>query len=152
MLHETEKPMLVSVGGKKPESNGSYRHLHLGTITEDVRLAEIYNLADIFVIPSIEDNLPLACQEALACGTPVIGFSVGGIPDMVIDGKTGILVPPKDSRALARAIEQYFKDPAAGRLMSVQARRYAEAKYSYERNAEAYRTLYSELLSTEQRC
>jgi glycosyltransferase involved in cell wall biosynthesis len=143
---DREGLVVVSVGGDKPESSGVYRHLHLGTIAEEVALAEIYGAADLFVMPSIEDNLPLACQEALACGTPVIGFAVGGIPDMVIEGKTGFVVPPRNASAIGGAIRHFFADCGLASVLSRGAREHAVRHYSYSANASAYRILYDSLL------
>ncbi len=143
---DRQKLVVVSVGGKRPASSGAYDHRHLGSISDEARLAAVYSLADVFVIPSIEDNLPLACQEALACGTPVVGFAVGGIPDMVIDGQTGLLAAPKDADALSRAIQQFFADPALISRLGAGAREHAVREYAYAKNAAAYRALYESLV------
>jgi glycosyltransferase involved in cell wall biosynthesis len=64
---------------------------NLGQIEDEELLAAAYSTADIFVIPSIEDNLPNTMLESLACGTPIVGFNIGGIPDVVIDGFNGFM-------------------------------------------------------------
>ena len=145
-LADRQGLVVISVGGEKPPSSGSYDHRHLGSMSEESRLAEVFSVADLFVITSIEDNLPLACQEALACGTPVAGFAVGGIPDMVIDGQTGLLAPPRDAKALAQAIQRFFADPALAEHLSAGARGHAVREYAYAKNAAAYRALYESLL------
>jgi glycosyltransferase involved in cell wall biosynthesis len=76
----------------------------LGSITNEENLAMIYSMADLFVIPSTEDNLPNTVLESLACGTPVVGFRIGGIPDMIDHQKTGYLVEPFDTGQLASGI------------------------------------------------
>lgn len=144
-LPERDRLTVVSVGGKAPDSSGAYRHLHLGSIMEEERLAAVYRMADLFVIPSIEDNLPLACQESLACGTPVIGFAAGGIPDMVVDGLTGLSVAPKDTEGLGRAIAAFFADPGLCERLGLGAREHAVRNYAYARNAAAYCDLYESL-------
>jgi glycosyltransferase involved in cell wall biosynthesis len=68
--------------------------------------------ADVYVQPSRVDNVPLAAAEAMALGLPVIGSSVGGIPELIENRKTGLLVPPDDPAALAGAIEEILADPA----------------------------------------
>lgn len=78
--------------------------LFAGSIKDERILAEWYNAADAFVIPSIEDNLPNTVSEALLCGTPVCGFAVGGIKEMVINGLNGQLASDFDS--LREALHQ----------------------------------------------
>ncbi|MCK5680062.1 glycosyltransferase, partial [bacterium] len=79
--------------------------LKLGYIHNIEKMVDSYNLADIFMIPSLEDNLPNTVLEALACGTPVIGFRTGGIPDMIIHKKTCYLVKQKEIDGLVKGIE-----------------------------------------------
>ena len=62
------------------------------------------NACDIFVLPSLNEGNPTVMFEALACGKPFVGTTVGGIPEIITNGKLGLLVPPADSRALAKAI------------------------------------------------
>lgn len=68
-------------------------------------MVEVYRAADLFVIPSKEDNLPNTVLESLACGTPVVGFAAGGIPEMIDQNETGVLAELGDTTALADAIE-----------------------------------------------
>ena len=76
----------------------------LGFIDSAERLCQAYSAADVVVVPSIEDNQPQVGLEAMACGTPVIAFDACGLPEYVIDGKTGWLCPVADSDALAEKI------------------------------------------------
>lgn len=76
----------------------------LGYISSKEKLAQAYAAADAFVIPSVQDNLPNTVLEAMACGTPVIGFPIGGIPDMVKEGETGVLAKEVSAESLATAI------------------------------------------------
>jgi glycosyltransferase involved in cell wall biosynthesis len=74
-----------------------------GSVHEESKLADYYNAADVFVIPSLEDNLPNTVSESLLCGTPVAGFKIGGIQEMVHNGKNGFLV--SDFNTLSTAIQ-----------------------------------------------
>lgn len=76
----------------------------LGSFSDEVSLSLIYNSADLFVAPSIEDNLPNTVLESLHCGTPVIAFDIGGMPDMIEHKKNGYLAKYKDSSDLANGI------------------------------------------------
>ena len=91
----------------------------LGFLDSAERLCEAYSAADVVVVPSIEDNQPQVGLEAMACGTPVIAFDACGLPEYVIDGKTGWLCPVADSEALAQKILTSFGSKKQG---SVQQR------------------------------
>lgn len=71
-----------------------------------------YFLADLFVLPSLTEGSPLVLFEALAAGTPVVATSVGGVPETIETGKSGLLVPPGDAAALAKAMQQVLGDEA----------------------------------------
>ena len=76
----------------------------LGTISDDEKLALCYSAADVFIAPSLEDNLPNTVMESLACGTPVVAFRTGGIPDMVQHKENGYLAEYRSPTDLARGI------------------------------------------------
>jgi glycosyltransferase involved in cell wall biosynthesis len=88
----------------------------------DARLGEILAESSVFVFPSEIDQSPNAVLEAMAAGVPVIAGDVGAIPEMVTDGVTGVLVPPGDGDALARAIEDLLDDPARRASMGAAGR------------------------------
>jgi glycosyltransferase involved in cell wall biosynthesis len=146
-LRNTSDVALVSLGrGKPPTLKSDLPYVHLGALSEDSMIAAAYSMADVFVIPSRQDNLPNTVLEAMACGTPVVGFRVGGIPDMVHQGENGLLVPPGDIAALTAAIETLLADEPRRACMGVAGRRIAERDYSYRVQAERYSSLYRSLL------
>jgi glycosyltransferase involved in cell wall biosynthesis len=106
----------------------------------------VSSTADVFVVPSLEDNLPLTALEALACGIPTIAFSVGGIPDIVREGQTGILTPTGDVGELRRAIAELLQSPERRATMAQECRRVAVQEYSLDVQARRYVTLYEELV------
>jgi glycosyltransferase involved in cell wall biosynthesis len=139
---------LISLGhGDKPTLQSALPYIHLGTLTEDRMMAAVYSLADVFVIPSLEDNLPNTVLESMACGTPVVGFRVGGIPDMVREGENGLLVPRGDIAGLATAIETLLTEESRRACMGAAGRRIAEREYNYRVQAERYSNLYSSLVN-----
>lgn len=77
---------------------------YFGSISSEERLSEIYNEADIFLLPSREDNLPNTMLESLCCGTPVVGFDVGGLPDAVTNGENGYLSEDMSHAGLKQAL------------------------------------------------
>jgi glycosyltransferase involved in cell wall biosynthesis len=99
----------------------------------------------VLAIPSLYEPLGMVALEAMACGTPVVGSRVGGIPEVVVDGRTGLLVPPRDPEALARALLQVLgsKDIAAemGRLGQERARQDFNPTMIAGKYAELYRRL-----------
>jgi glycosyltransferase involved in cell wall biosynthesis len=89
-----------------------------------------YQRAAIFVAPSLWDNSPNTIYEAMACGTPVVASRVGGIPELVDDGETGLLVPPADERALADALSALLDEPARRERIGQRGREKVVADYS----------------------
>ena len=122
--------------------------INLGFVEDESTLAALYSMADLFVIPSLEDNLPNTVVEAMLCGVPVVGFDIGGIPDMVEHKKTGYLVPPRDVAALVDGINWCLFHPDAAGL-GARSRQKAQSCYSLEVQAASYRALYQELLAPD---
>ena len=105
-----------------------------------------FRAADVFALPSIREAHPLALLEAMACGLPCIATRLAGATDAIItDGDQGILVPPDDEGALARAITAVLQDPAAGRAIGARARQRIVDRYDIQRTAgqwlDAYHTV-----------
>lgn len=100
------KVYLISVGQAVSCPDLPFDLYDLGRIASDGMLSLAYSACDVFVAPSILDNLPCTTMEAVACGTPVVAFDAGGISDVVRDRETGRLAPTGDTTALARAIEE----------------------------------------------
>ena len=138
--------LLVSLGSGGQALEGLPNYLHLGHFNDDHALALAYSAADVFVIPSLQDNLPNTVLESLACGTPVVGFDTGGIPDMVRPGVTGLLAPAGDVDALQHAIETLLENPSLRAELSHKARRVAEQEYSLAVQSGRYLELYQTLL------
>ncbi|HJR77741.1 MAG TPA: glycosyltransferase family 4 protein [Nitrospiraceae bacterium] len=137
---------LVCVGHNDPPPGLRVPWIHLGYVGNDRLLSNIYSAADVFVIPSFQDNLPNTVLESMACGTPVAGFSVGGIPDMVQHGKTGLLAPPFDALSLGTAITELLKNTERRLTFSSNCRRVAVHRFSVARQAVLYYELYKNVL------
>jgi len=99
-------------------------------LLETEELSKKLRNADLFVLPSLQEGLPLALLEAMACGLPVVATSVGDVPVVVIDGVNGRLVPPADSRSLCCAISELLENSDSRVRLGAQARPTAE-KYSW---------------------
>ena len=101
--------------------------------------------ADIFLLPSRDEGLPMAILEAMAAAVPVIATPVGAIPDAIIDGETGILVPPGDVSALVNAIARLIDDPSLRGDLARNARSRFHLMFTLDRTADAVAELYREL-------
>jgi glycosyltransferase involved in cell wall biosynthesis len=110
-------------------------------VPDESLLARIYSCADVFVLPSLEDNLPNTVLEAMSCGVPVAGFDVGGMPDMVENGRTGKLACPESVEGLVDAMAWILSRNAAG-IFAGECRRKSETEYALPVQAERYRRLY----------
>ncbi|MGE3153642.1 MAG: glycosyltransferase family 4 protein [Nitrospiraceae bacterium] len=142
---QVDRLWLLSVGHNPPRLPAEMRGSHLSYVGNDRFLSLAYSAADLFVIPSLQDNLPNTVLEAMACGIPVLGFDVGGIRDMVRPGLTGVLVDPGDIGGLRDAMAALLNEPAALHRMSRQARETALTDYPLLAQARRYEELYHEL-------
>jgi glycosyltransferase involved in cell wall biosynthesis len=104
------------------------------------------NSADVFVLPSLSEGFPLVIPEAMMCGVPIVATDVGGVPEAVIDGRTGLLVRPNDAFSLEKAIRAYLDNEQFTRRITENARRMAE-NFTWAINAEKNLALYSTLLN-----
>jgi glycosyltransferase involved in cell wall biosynthesis len=102
----------------------------------------ILRAADIHVSASHTEGLPNNILEAMCIGLPVIATAVGGVPEMVVDGVSGLLVPPRDSAAMARALDLLTADPVRRAAMGRQGRNIA-LSFSIERSANALAQVYA---------
>jgi len=130
-------------GGRTVGATLGGRVIWHGYVGDACRQAAIYSAADVFVLPSLEDNLPQTGLEAMACGVPVVGSDVGGIPDFVHPGVTGLLSAPGNVADLARQLAWMFQHPEARRAMAGNARRQMETSYHSDRQGQDYVRLYA---------
>ncbi|MES2377287.1 MAG: glycosyltransferase family 4 protein [Bacteroidota bacterium] len=115
----------------------------LSLITSQDELAEIYSMADLFVTPSLEDNLPNTVMEALSCGTPVVAFNTGGIPEMVDHQRTGYLAEFKNAADMAKGLFETLNGDAA--QLAANARQKVLDNYTNEIVAQQYINLYKSI-------
>ena len=117
----------------------------LGHLDSDEKIRRAYSAADIFLLPSLEDNLPNTILESMSCGTPVVAFDVGGLPDMITNGVTGQLVPLSDTRKMGETIIDLIQKPDMRKSMGKEGRKIAEKEYSLSVQAGRYSDLYKGL-------
>jgi len=106
-----ENTEVAVMGAKEEIETHSLPVHHLGYVSDAKKMIAAYSCAEIFVIPSLEDNLPNTIMESMACGVPCVGFNVGGIPEMIDHKQNGYVADYKDPQDLARGIEWVLSHP-----------------------------------------
>jgi L-malate glycosyltransferase len=112
--------------------------------------AGVYDLIaamDVFVLPSLSEGIPLALLEAMALGRPAVATAVGGVPEVITDRATGLLVAPRDATALAGACLELAHDRSWAGTLGTRARQTIEAQFSHDLNGEALLNLYRDVVS-----
>lgn len=108
-------------------------------ISNERDLAEIYNSSNVFVIPSRMDNLPFTAMESLACGVPVVGFDIGGVPEIIDHKINGYIAKPFDCKDLSKGISWILNQSQNGlEKLSFFARKKALKNYSFDSQAKSY--------------
>lgn len=120
---------------------------NLGYIGGDRMKAIAYSAADLFLFPTRADNLPLVLQESMACGTPMISFKVGGVPDLVRPGITGYLANPEDIKDFQQGTLELLEDGGLRAKMGQNCRAIALQEYSLDLQTQRYVELYQQILS-----
>ncbi|HET9165763.1 MAG TPA: glycosyltransferase family 4 protein [Candidatus Angelobacter sp.] len=111
-------------------------------------MPEIYAAMDVFVLPSLNEGLPMTILEAMAASRPVIATRVGAIPKVIKDGETGLLVDPGDADGLRNALERLLRDCDLGRRLGSAGHDWVSRNYTSEAMALRYRQMYDEVLGT----
>jgi glycosyltransferase involved in cell wall biosynthesis len=151
-LARTDVTLLLA--GEDVESGGAYREA-LERAARDLGVADrvrflgrrddvpaLLAAVDVLVLPSWIEGLPLVVLEAMAAGVPVVATDVGGTPEAVADGETGVLVPPRDVDALAGAIDALLSDPERARRLGAAGRERARERFDAESAARRVVGLY----------
>ena len=128
---------LLTMGSGRMEVPSSFRHTHFGRIENDSLQSLVYRAADVFVIPSLEEAFGQTALEAIACGTVVAGFAVGGIVDTIQNDLNGMLVPRGDPEALGQAISRLLKDDGLRARWQESCVAWVRENFSYAKNAAA---------------
>jgi glycosyltransferase involved in cell wall biosynthesis len=116
--------------------------VHFAGSVEQDRIQSYYEQADVYVLPSYAEGLPVVLMEAMAKQIPVVASSIAGVPELVEKGHSGLLVPPGDVEQLARAIGRLADDPALRQRLGCQGRRQVVAKHDIRRIGEELDALF----------
>jgi glycosyltransferase involved in cell wall biosynthesis len=115
----------------------------LGYVNNEQRIVQVYQAADVFVLPSLSENLPNTIMEAMACGVPCVGFNVGRIPEEIDNRKTGYVANYKDADDLARGLQWVLCEADHDALSKACVRKVAEC-YSQQNVAKRYISIYED--------
>lgn len=130
---QCELHLVTKAGVDEEDGVRVYREFH----SNDRGLRDLYERCDALVLPTRADTFSLASLEAMACGLPVISCPVGGIPEIVSHGETGLLIPPDDGRALREAIVTLMRDTTRISAMGLAGRKRVEERFDNVRSCAA---------------
>ena len=139
---------LVVLGADRPEQppDLGFKVHYLGTVKDELTQALVYSAADVFVLPSIQENLSNMIMEALACGTPCVAFNIGGMPDLIKHQTNGYLAQPYQIQDLAQGIAWVLEDESRYQNLHYAARAKVVQDFNLELQARRYKALYEEIL------
>lgn len=143
-----EQVELVVFGSSQPKNPTElgFKSHYLGRLNDDISLSLVYAAADVFVAPSVQDNLPNTVMESLACGTPCVAFDIGGMCDMIEHQQNGYLAKPFHVEDLARGITWVLIDVDHHARLSHQAGERAPKLWADDVLAKKYLTVYEEAM------
>ncbi len=143
-----EQAVVAILGGRAEEVATQLSlptHL-LGYVSDEKTIVNVYNAADVFVTPSLEDNLPNTIMEALACGVPCVGFNVGGIPEEIDHQKNGYVASYREADDLARGLRWVLSEADSAQMTANALRKVAQ-NYSQSAVAVRYTEVYNQALA-----
>jgi len=145
-----ENVELVILGASRPSEvpNLGFPIHYLGRLNDDIALALLYSAVDVFLAPSVQDNLPNAVMESLACGTPCVAFDIGGMSDMIQHQQNGYLAKPFDVNDLAKGITWVLEDEERLKKLGSNSRDKVEQKFTLEIQANNYLSVYNYIYKT----
>lgn len=141
-----ENTAIAILGGHSEEVNLTLPSYSLGYVSDEKQIVAIYNSADAFVLPSLEDNLPNTIMESMACGVPSIGFRVGGIPEMIDHQQNGYVANYRDTEDLASGIHWVLEEADRAALKHACLQKVAQ-NYSQHAVALKYIEVYNEAMA-----
>lgn len=145
-LHFDLSLLLIGTSGGGWMDETGFPTRSVGFVTNDHFMATVYSAADVFVLPTLADNSPNSVLESMACGTPVVSFNVGGVPELVRHMETGYLATYKDAADLAQGIGLILTDGGLRERLGRHCRAVVEREYSMDLQARRFQTLYEGLL------
>lgn len=148
-LLSPESVELVIFGASSPLNpiNFGFKANYTGKLSDDVSLSLLYAAADVFVAPSVQDNLPNTILESLFCGTPCAAFNIGGMPDLIEHQHNGYLAQPLLPEDLAQGIHWILADATRYQKLATKSRAKAIADFNLKRQTQRYLRVFDDLCS-----
>ena len=152
ILKITKTDFQLVIFGKKSKNqnifnNNFFEIIHMGKINSNYKMATLYSAADIFVIPSRIESFGQTASEAQSCGTPVIGFDIGGLKDIVVNKESGLLIEPYNCKKMAKGIENILSDRNKISKFSEASRANALKNFNYKKVAKSHIDFYKDILN-----
>ena len=153
-LNIKKESIQIVIFGKKNKSQDIFENTlfdikHLGRINSVEKLSNIYSAADIFIIPSRIESFGQTAAEAQSCGTPVAGFNIGGLKDIIAHNKNGILIEPFKTKKMALAIEKLLQEEEKILKFSKASRENALHNWDNKKVAKSHINFYKNILNYE---
>jgi glycosyltransferase involved in cell wall biosynthesis len=147
-MKKSQNVELLVFGGSKPQNSTDFgfKTHYFGSLSDDISLMTLYNASDVLVAPSLQENLSNTLMESLACGTPVVGFNIGGNSDLIDHKKNGFLATPYNTLDLMKGIEWILNHNNYTQLSS-NARLKVLKNFDYTIVSKKYIDLYKEILN-----
>ena len=158
MLRDRDMPVHVLLVGEDTRGETQQYGVTLQRLADDLRIRDgvsfhgfsrsvlpAYAAMDCFVLPSLSETYGMVTIEAMAAGRPVVGTHAGGTPEILRDGESGLLVPPRDPASLAETLERLLSDPDRMQRLGRRAQEEAHARFSHHLQCERYETVYGQL-------
>jgi glycosyltransferase involved in cell wall biosynthesis len=144
---DADNTELVVFGSSQPKTSQGFKQKahYLGQLYDDVSLRVLYSAADVMIVPSLQENLSNAIMESLACGTPVVGFAIGGNSDLIVHQITGYLAKPYNVTDLAQGIE-WVMNASNCREISQSSREKVLREFDSQVVAKRYIDLYNQII------
>ncbi len=145
-LHDKIELLVFGGASASQMTDVDFKINYLGRLNDNISLSLAYSAADVFIAPSLEDNLPNTLVESLACGTPGVAFNIGGIPDIIDHMHNGYLAKPFEPESLAEGIKWVLQSGKT-KLLDANSHQKAEQTFELSTQSRHYIALYDSILS-----
>ena len=137
---------VLNIGAKTNDQFGIPNLITVPHIHNENTLSHLYSTLDLFIYPSLADNCPLVILEAMSCGVPIVSFNTGGIPELILDGESGILTEDKNTQSIVKSCSYLIEDSSLREKISQNARQRVTNHFSLRDQVSNYHKVYEEVI------